>query len=210
MTFLPLRAGEAPGLVDYLDRLLGLDKRAAVRLQATGLVLGVWSGPPFEAVALRPVALAEPMTFDQTVSAQRLRDRLTDRVSDGGLVELPATVPGPSWVGLLPPKSGWEERARGSVGYVRDAVGTAKHFFRQRAEGVTDRSRLDAIAADVWERACLGEVPVRAGHAAEALGLLGPAGGEAVAYACDNWQRLAAPGGSVAVRRDVLPGLFVF
>ncbi len=203
MTEVALAAGESPGLADYLDRLTGLDHRAAVRLQASSSVLGVWSGPPFEAVALRPVALAEPATFDVTVSAQRLRDRL----SDAGAIELPGPVPGPSWVGLLPPRSGWEERARGQVGYLREAVDTAKHFFRQRAEGVTERTRLDSIAADVWERACLGEVPVRAAHAAEALGLLGPADGEVVAWSATGWVRLSAPGGSVAVRREPVPGL---
>jgi hypothetical protein len=198
VTTLELAPGESAALADYLDRLTGLDDRAAVRLQSGGgLALGVWSGPPFEVVALRPVALAEPVRVDVTVSARRLRERL----SDDGDVELPASVPGPSWVGLLPPRSGWEERARGEVGYLRDAVGLARHFFGLRADGVTDRGELTAIANDVWQRACLGEVPVRAAHAAEALGLLGPADGEAVAYAAGGWLRLRVPGGSVALRR---------
>ena len=53
-------AGDAErrGLLQYLERLVALDNRAAVRLQAARAVLGVWSGPPFEVVALRPVALA--------------------------------------------------------------------------------------------------------------------------------------------------------
>ncbi|MFZ0325006.1 MAG: hypothetical protein WAN48_12870 [Actinomycetes bacterium] len=207
MTSLTLAVGESDALVDYLDRLTRLDARAAVRLQAAGAVLGVWSGPPFDVVALRPIGLEEPQDLDLTVSAQRLHDRVVD--AQEGLanlaaseVELPATVPGPSWVGLLPPRAGWEERARGDVGYVRAAVDQAKLFFGQRTEGVTDRVTLDSVAQDVWERACLGEVPVRAAHAAEILGLLGPADGPAVAYASGSWLRLAAPGGSVAVRRD--------
>lgn len=205
MTALLLAAGETAALADYLDRLLRLDNRAVVRLQASGVALGVWSGPPFDAVALRPVTLAEPGSMDATVSAQRLRERLPD----AGALELPPVVSGPSWVGLLPPRGGWVERARGDVGYLREAVSLAKHFFGLRADGVTDRQELDAIANDVWQRACLGEVPVRAAHAAEALGLLGPASGEAVAWSGPGWLRLAAPGGSVAVRRDALPGLFV-
>ena len=80
MTALGLAAGEAPGLRSYLERLVGLDTRAAVRLQASGRVLGVWSGPPFQVVALRPVALTAPSDLDVTVSAQRLLERLTDAV----------------------------------------------------------------------------------------------------------------------------------
>jgi hypothetical protein len=202
MTTVQLGSGEAAGLGSYLDRLLALDGRAVVRLQARGAVVGVWSGPPFDVVALRPVALAAPAEVDVTVSARRLRERMSDS-DDASLVEVPSPVPGPSWVGLLPPRSGWQERGRTSVGQVRSAVESAVHFFRTRADGVTDRVQLDAIAADVWQRAVLAEVPVRAAHAAEALGLLGPADGEVVAHEALGWQRLQVPGGSVACRREL-------
>lgn len=197
---------ERQSLAQYLDRLVALDNRAAVRLQAGGKVVGVWSGPPFEVVALRPVALASPAQVDATVSAQRL----LERVREATTVEVPPAVSGPSWVGLLPPRSGWEERMRGDVANVRSAVDTAKHFFRERAEGVTDRAALEAIAQDVWERTCLGEVPVRSAHAAESLGLMGPGDGVAVAYSTDTWTRLSVPGGSVATRRGLFPSVSVF
>jgi hypothetical protein len=192
-----LRSGERPALLDYLQRLTELDGRAVVRLQAAGDALGVWSGPPFDVVALRPVGLAEPTTCDVTVPAVRLRER----AEAGDALQLPANVTGPSWVGLLPPRVGWEERGRAEVAYLRDAVGSAKHFFAQRADGVVDDRLLRAIADDVWERACLAEVPVRAAHAASRLGLLGPGSGEAVAYEAAGWLRLQVPGGSVAVHR---------
>jgi hypothetical protein len=96
------------------------------------------------------------------------------------------------------------------VANVRAAVDTAKHFFRQRAEGVDDRAQLEHIAQDVWERPCLAEVPVRCAHAAESLGLSGPGDGLAVAYLTDGWIRLAVPGGSVSTRRGFLPALSVF
>lgn len=202
MTAVRLAAGERGALVDYLDRLVGLDDRAAVRLQASGSVLGVWSGPPFGVVALRALALRDATSLDLTVSAQRLRERADDDV-----VTLPAAVSGPSWVGLLPPRSGWEERARAPVGQLHEAVAVAKRFFAERTDGVTDPRALERVADDVWQRACLAEVPVRAAHAAEALGLLGPADGTATAYAAGPWLRLAAPGGSVAVRRDTFQSL---
>jgi len=196
---------ERDALAQYLERLLALDNRAAVRLQAGGSAMGVWSGPPFEVVALKPIALNGIGEFDATVSAQRLLERATDLEFD-----LPEPVPGPTWVGLLPPRVGWESRARGDVANVRAAIDQAKHFFKERADGVTDRKVLEQVANDVWERACLAEVPVRSAHAAESLGLLGPADGVVTAYSSDNWTRLAAPGGSVAARRNILPSISVF
>jgi len=205
MTGLLLRnAREASGLRAYLDKVVALDNRAVVRLQAAGEVLGVWSGPPFQVVALRPVALRVQTSVDATVPAQRLLDRLTD---DGTVESLPPVVSGPTWVGVLPPRSGWEERGRVDVGQIRAAIDSAKHFFRERADGITDRNQLDAIAGDVWQRACVAEVPVRAAHAAQSLGLLGPDSGEVIAYAHAGWLRLRTPGGSVATRREILPGL---
>ena len=206
MTRVALAAeSERAALAQYLERLVALDNRAAVRLQAGGSAMGVWSGPPFEVVALKPIALDGVGEFDATVSAQRLLDELSDHTFD-----LPAPVAGPSWVGLLPPRSGWEVRAHGEVASVRAAIEQAKHFFKERAGGVTDRKKLEDIAHDVWERACLAEVPVRSAHAAESLGLLGPSDGEVVAYSTDNWTRLATPGGSVAARRNFLPSIPVF
>jgi hypothetical protein len=197
---------EQQGLVQYLERLVALDNRAAVRVQAGGQVMGVWSGPPFEVVAMRPVALGVPVQVDATVSAQRL----LERVASDRTAALPEPVSGPSWVGLLPPRSGWEERMRGDVANLRASIDMAKHFFRERAEGVEDRNRLEQIAHDVWERTCLAEVPVRCAHAADSLGLLGPGEGAAVAYATDTWLRLAVPGGSVATRRGLLPSIPFF
>jgi len=194
---------ERSGLAQYLERLVALDNRAAVRLQSAGAALGVWSGPPFDVVALKPVALRADAECDATVAAQRL----LEHVAKDCEFELPPAVTGPSWVGLLPPRSGWEDRASSDVANVRNAVETAKSFFRERADGVSDQARLEAIANDVWERSCLAEVPVRSAHAAEALGLLGPGSGQVIAYATESWTRLSAPGGSVAARRGILPSL---
>ncbi|HVQ88248.1 MAG TPA: hypothetical protein VMT88_08700 [Actinomycetes bacterium] len=197
---------ESAGLRQYLERLVALDNRAVVRVQAGGAAMGVWSGPPFEVVALKPVGLNGIGEVDATVPAQRLLERVTT----GFEFDLPDTVPGPSWVGLLPPREGWEIRGKSDVANVRAAVDSAKQFFRQRAEGVTDQRLLQDIANDVWERTCLAEVPVRSAHAAESLGLLGPGDGEVVAYATDAWTRLAAPGGSVATRRGLMPSIPFF
>jgi hypothetical protein len=198
-------AEETAGLRAYLDRLVALDDRAAVRLQAGGTVLGVWGGPPMDVVTLRPVALAEPAQVDVTVSAQRLLERLTD----AGPVELPATVAGPAWAGLLPPRAGWTAVATVAAAVVDDAVRAGVAAFQRRVEPLAEtertRARLDAVAEQVWGRPVLADVPLRAAHAADRLGLLHRVG-EVTAYRAGGWLRLACPGGSVAVR-PMAPGL---
>jgi hypothetical protein len=199
---------EAQGLAAYLDRLLRLDTRAAVRLQAGGSVLGVWSGPPFDVVALRPVALAEPLQLDRTVSARRLRDLLGDAL--GGPVEVPDPVTGPTWVGLLPPRAGWAECGRVATEVVAGAVASGVVSFRAKAAALSEvertDARLDQMVREVWRTPVVGGVPLRAAHAADALGMLG-GNGDVVAYESGSWRRLAVGGGSVAVRDSDVPGL---
>jgi hypothetical protein len=205
--FVPADDEERRGLRHYLTRLLALDARASVRLQGGGLVLGVWGGPPLDVVTLRPVALAATVPpLDATVSATRLLERLD--VADEGApppaaVEVPASVPGPAWAGLLPPRSGWRELATVPAGAVYDAVRVGIDAFQRRVELVPaddrSRGRLDAVAADVWLRPVVAGVPLRAAHAAELVGLLGP-DGDVTAYASGPWLRLSCPGGSVALR----------
>jgi hypothetical protein len=215
-SFLPADDDERQALRGYLTRLLALDTRASVRLQAAGIVLGVWGGPPLDVVTLRPVALAAPTdrsgpsssfdAFDTTVAAARLLDRLdvgTGQPGDVGPIELPAPVPGPAWAGLLPPRSGWESLATVPAGAVHDAVRVGVDAFGRRVdlipEGERSRAQLDAIAAEVWGRPVVAGVPLRAAHAAELVGLLGREG-EVTALANGSWRRLACPGGSVALR----------
>lgn len=222
MTDLLLTTNERAGLTSYLGRLVALDNRGAVRLQAQGLVLGVWSGPPLDVVALRPVALARPIEVDVTVSAQRLLDRLLEtaqsaptasaatETAPGVSVTLPPPVTGPTWAGLLPPRTGWATLAVVPASSVFDAVRVGIEGFGRRVELVPEdqRSRavLDAVAADVWNRPVVAGIPLRAAHAAELAGLLGREG-EVTALDTATWQRLACPGGSVAVRKDSGAGL---
>ena len=74
-----------------------------------------------------------------------------------------------------------------------------------------DRSRaaLDAAAGEVWDQPLVAEVPLRAAHAAELMGLLGREGDVDV-LEHGSWQRLACPGGSVAVRRGTGARLDLF
>ena len=220
VTDLVLSPDERAGLTVYLGRLVGLDNRGSIRLQASGLVLGVWGGPPLDVVTLRPVALSVPLELDVTVSAQRLLDRLQEAASDSVLlpdsvaasnpVPLPDSVSGPAWAGLLPPRGGWSPLATVPASSVFDAVRVGIEAFGRRVallrEEQRTRAALDAVAADVWNRPVVAGVPLRAAHAAELTGLLGREG-EVTAFESPTWQRLSCPGGSVALRKDSGSGL---
>ena len=223
MTDLVLTLDERAGLISYLGRLVGLDNRGSVRLQASGPVLGVWGGPPLEVVTLRPVALSVALELDVTVSAQRLLDRLEEEgegaadsvslpesVSASNPVPLPDSVSGPAWAGLLPPRSGWSPLATVPASSVFDAVRVGIEAFGRRiallSEEQRTRAALDAVAADVWNRPVVAGVPLRAAHAAELTGLLGR-DGEVTAFESPTWLRLSCPGGSVALRKDSGSGL---
>jgi hypothetical protein len=217
---------ERRGLLAYLERLLRLDPAASVRVQAGGSVAGIWGGPPMGAVTLRPVALAAPVQrLDRTVSAQRLSDSIAvaaaepavqdraaarpDRVGEpagGGLaLELPPAIGGPAWAGLLPARGGWTWVATVPVGTVADAVRVGVDSFNRRVERLSPPGRtpaaLEAIASEVWGRPVVADVPLRAAHAAQLAGLLGPEG-EVSAHTSGTWRMLSCPGGSAAVRCD--------
>ncbi|CAL9422569.1 hypothetical protein SUDANB106_01902 [Streptomyces sp. enrichment culture] len=217
--------GEAAELAALLGRLLRWEKAAAVRLRAAGDgVLGVFARPArFEVLAVRTARLAEPAELDATVSAGELLEGVDEA---SGSVSVPAAVTGPPWAGLLPPRGGW--RPVGELPYesVRAAAASVVAEFRRRSEalapGERTREALDALAEEIWSRPLGGGtgLPLRAVHAAQALGMLrsrGPVlaagpqgpppvvggrdgGGTVAVLAAGSWLRLRTPYGSVAVR----------
>jgi hypothetical protein len=225
MTALHLaEAGEAEAIAAFLARLLRWDKTAAVRLQAAGGVLAVFGQPPFGGVlAIRTAELAAPAELDATVSAGQLLDGIEE---PSGTVTVPGSVTGPAWAGLLPPRAGWQ-RVEGlpSADDIRAAAAAGVAEFRARTERLAPdartRAALDAIADDIWSRQ-LGATgfPLRAVHAAHALGFLRPvrmpvpaprgASPDPLALlTAGPWLRLRTPYGSVAVRRASGLGLSV-
>ncbi|KUL51557.1 hypothetical protein ADL22_06020 [Streptomyces sp. NRRL F-4489] len=193
MTVLRLAdAGEAADLAAFLARLIHYDRGAAVRLQAGGGVLAVFGRPPsFEVLAIRTARLApgaagtseavgaagggRALALDVTVSAGELLEGIAEA---GGLVTVPAAVTGPPWAGVLPPRGGWR-RVPGlpaPEALVR-AVSAAVAEFRARDEALPPerrtRTERDRIGREIWSRT-LGdtELPLRAVHAAQALGFL--------------------------------------
>ncbi|CAL9448627.1 hypothetical protein ACH4LN_29020 [Streptomyces albus] len=200
--------GEAAGLAAFLERLLRWEKNAAVRIRAGGGVAGVFAKPArFEVLAVRTGRLLEPVELDVTVAAGELLERVEEERESVGV---PSAVTGPSWAGVLPPRGGWQEFARVPVDAVGSVAAAAVGEFRQRAEKLPPERRgrqtLDALAEEIWSRP-LGRtgLPLRAAHAAHALGFL--RGSEPVVLLeAGAWLRLRTVYGSVAVRRRAAPG----
>ncbi|MGC0421567.1 hypothetical protein [Embleya sp. AB8] len=200
----------AADLGGYLARLLRYDRRAVVRIRAEGSVLGTFGHPPFGEAAsgvitLRASELAEPATVDATVSAGQLLDAIADDAS----VVPPASVTGPGWAGLLPPRTGWARVAELGVLDLAHEVAAGVAEFRARTEPGMARADLDRIAAGIWTRPMAGRLPLRAAHAAQSFGFLGPpdAAARVEVLRAGAWLRLEARYGSVSVRREGAPGL---
>jgi hypothetical protein len=233
--------GEAADLAAFLSRLLHYDKGAAVRLQAQGSTLAVFCHPPFDVLAVRTARLAGDAFLDSTVSAGQFLDALDEET---GTATVPPAVTGPPWAGVLPPRGGWERAAELPMAAVQEAVSRGIAEFRIRSEQLAPerrtRSEYDRIAADIWSRPLAvapvrgsgtAELPMRAVHAAHALGFLrpvrvpgpaGPAPGPTgtgtqaapldettavVLFASKGWLRVRTPHGSIALRRSTGPGL---
>ncbi|MEU5537443.1 hypothetical protein [Streptomyces sp. NPDC020362] len=212
---------EAADLAAFLSRLLHYDRGAAVRLQAAGTALAVFGRPPsFEVLAVRAVRLAKPyengldVTLDVTVSAGEFLESVDERAATAAV---PAAVTGPPWVGVLPPRGGWQpEPGLPAPEALRTAVAEAVAEFRSRTEELAPerrtRAELDGIGRDIWSRE-IGKtrLPVRAVHAAQSLGFLrlGAGAADTGLFSSGAWLRLRTPYGSVAVRRAGLGGLGV-
>ncbi|GAA3144885.1 hypothetical protein ACFQ0X_28500 [Streptomyces rectiviolaceus] len=216
-------AGEAGDLAAFLARLIHYDKAAAVRLQAAGDTLAVFGRPPsFEVLAIRTARLAKPYahgldtSLDVTVSAGELLESVgesADSVKSAGVVFVPQAVTGPPWAGVLPPRGGWQpEQGLPPVDAVRGLVAAAVAEFKSRVEELPQerrvRAELDQLGREIWSRT-IGDtgLPVRAAHAAQALGFL--RGDSLDLLSSGPWLRLRTNYGSIAVRRAGVGGLSV-
>lgn len=208
-------SGEAAGLAAFLGRLVRWDKAAVVRLRSAEGVLAIFGQPPFGGVlAICTAELRELADLDATVSAGQLLEGVEgteEGAGDGGAVVVPPSVTGPAWAGLLPPRGGWQRVAQFAPEDVRTAAQRLVGEFRSRTEVLVPerrtRAELDALAEEVWSRPVGDTVlPMRAVHAAQALGFLrGDAAAEPfLLLTAGAWLRLRTPYGSVAVRRSAL------
>ncbi|RLL66824.1 hypothetical protein [Streptomyces sp. Z26] len=195
--------GEAAGLAAFLGRLLRWEKGAAVRLQAGDGVLGVFARPArFEVLAVLTARLLETAELDTTVSAGELLEGVDEPHES---VRVPAAVTGPSWAGLLPPRGGWRQEGELPPGDVREAAAGVVAEFRERTDRLAAEERtrdaLDGLAEEIWQRRLHGtDLPLRAVHAAHALGFLRDAAAPVGLYGTGPWLRLRTAYGSVIAR----------
>lgn len=204
-------AGEAADLVAFLTRQLRWDRTAAARLKVEGEVLAVFTRPArFEVLAVRPTRLREPGELDRTVSLGELLEAIDETRET---VRLPGAVTGPSWAGVLPPRGGWRPLAELPHRRVWETATAVVAEFRERTEELTPEARtratLDALAEEIWSRT-LAEtgLPLRAVHAAHALGLL-RAPEPVRVLERGGWLRMRTGLGSTAVRARGVGGLGV-
>ncbi|MGW9286172.1 hypothetical protein ACWGSA_29160, partial [Streptomyces diastaticus] len=217
----PADRGEAADLAAYQRRLDHYDNAPAVRLQLTGERLADFGRPAsFEVLAVRTVLLdGAPPSLDRTVSAGELLELVHAEPEPGAPFGVPAPVTGPPWAGVLPPRTGWRpEPGLPAPEAIGAAVAGVVAEFRTRTEALAPEERtrtaLDAIGHEIWSRP-LGDtaLPLRAAHAAHAMGFLRPAPSRGAAAedaapaepfalrSAGAWLRLRTPYGSVAVRR---------
>lgn len=149
-----------------------------------------------------------PAELDATVSAGQLLDSIDERAAS---LAVPPPVTGPSWAGVLPPRGQWRRVAEPSLAEVRAEAAAVVAEFRSRSEALRDaertRAALDALADEIWNRPLPGTgLPLRAVHAAHALGFLQPVADLAPdevpvpVLAAGAWLRLRTPHGATAVR----------
>ncbi len=203
MTLLmPEHPGAAADLATFARRVARFEPDAVIRIIADGLVAGCFAETPFDALALRAVALAAPLSADVVVEAATLAARA---VGADGELELPPAVPALRWTSSLPPRSGWTDLSREPGSAVAARVAAGVDEFRQRAPDVTaglalreGRAALEELAAEIWAQELAAGIPLRLAHAADSYGFLGE--GDVVLRSVGQWWRLDAAHGSIVAR----------
>lgn len=204
---------DAVALGVYLERLLALDKTAAVRFVSIGRAAAAYAAPPLHGsasrgvtvLAVRAVALAaDAQPFDRTVAAGRLLDAIHTDPDGRASFALPdALLGGPSWAGLLPPRTGWRPLGEIPLRRLAEAVAQGNADFRFNALG-RDRAALDSLAEEIWTRELPHGLRWRAAHGAATMGFLGPrpegSADSARVASHMRWLRLDTPYGTVLER----------
>ncbi|NEE02662.1 hypothetical protein [Phytoactinopolyspora halotolerans] len=199
----PAQPGAAADLATFAQRVARYEPEAVARIVANGSVAGCFAETPFDALALRAMALADPVEADVVVEASTLAARA---VGAEGELELPPALPALRWTSSLPPRSGWSELARLPLPEVVSRVEVGIEQFKRRAPeaaGGRDlragRAALEGLAAEIWDKELAEGVSLRLAHAASSYGFLSGSG-EVVLRSVASWQRLDAPNGTIVAR----------
>lgn len=207
----------------YLTRARSIDDHAAVRFQAVGGAVGIWTCALTRAglldttptvLGLRTAGLGEPSTMDIVVNVGSVLDRMPrfQGVEDA-VLRLPPHDDQAAWAGISPSLSGWEP-----VGTIngQDLVNTARTGTEEVAQTVPTDSGAEIVQrvrSAVWggvsdwgrikdahgDAVCT--VPDGSAFAAWALGFLRSDDTSAIPVARSGaWTRLSCPGGFVLTR----------
>lgn len=202
-TLKPVDPGAAADLATFAHRVANFEPEAVIRMVSSGSVAGCFAETPFDALALRAVALAEPVELDVVVEAATLAARVAGASNE---LDLPPALPALRWATSLPPRSGWSELARLDVDEVVARVEQGVEEFKQRASVVAEgaslragRAALEGLATEIWDRELEAGVPLRLAHAASSYGFLSGSGA-VVLRSVGAWWRLDAPNGAVLAR----------
>ena len=182
----------------HLDRLVGWDPRALVRIVARARALGVYAAPPMEVVSFVALPLLDPVNDEIDITARAVDVRSGIAETGAGVdLALPEPVVGDSSLAILPPMEGWQLPIAGVSGDIVPVVDEAVGEFRKRSASEADPQRL---AQEIWDRPGFGGLPVRALHAARRLGFLSDDASRVSASTCTGWKRLTTVRGQVFVR----------
>lgn len=203
----------------YLSRARALDPDGAVRFQAVGGAVGIWTCALAKqglldarptVLGLRTAGLAEASELDAVVSLGSVLDRMPRADQDSTALGLPPYEAQAAWAGISPSLSGWETIGAAPA---QEMVATAREGIAEVARTVpTDAGQeiVDRIRSQVWGRVSdwgrtPGEsvdVPDGAAFAAWSLGFLRADDASSVPIAVHgSWARLSCPGGFVLIRR---------
>lgn len=203
----------------YLSRARAVDAEGAVRFQAVGGAVGIWtcalakqglldSTPTV--LGLRTAGLSEASELDVVVSLAAVLDRIPRADQDDTLLGLPPHDAHAAWAGISPSLSGWETVAAAPA---PELVRAARDGIEEVARTVpTDSGQeiVDRVRSQVWGRVSdwgktpgrAVDVPDGAAFAAWSLGFLRADDSSEIPVAVHGtWARLACPGGFVLIRR---------
>ncbi|MFT4258697.1 hypothetical protein [Microbacterium sp.] len=181
-----------------------------VRLQAAGGVL-----------ALTAAALAPHGLFDQTPTILAMRIVHADpelecdivvpalsAMDDERMLQLPESGLSPSWVGIAPPRGGWERAGVLAASVIAQRAQWGISAVARGTSPGSGEEAVRALRAAIWGEpdAELGGLPRGAAFAADAFGFI--SGEEEVSVSrSGRWTRLAFRRGHVLARGPVASGL---
>lgn len=205
----------------YLSRARAVDDDGAVRFQAVGGAVGIWTCALAKqglldatptVLGLRTAGLARASDLDAVVALGAVLDRMPRADEEDPVLRLPPHDAQAAWAGISPSLTGWRTVADVPA---QQLVSAAREGIEEVARTVpvdSGQEMVDRVRSGVWGRVPdwgrAGEgddavqLPCGAAFAAWSLGFLRADDDSRIPVALHGaWSRLTCPGGFVLVRR---------